>query len=332
MKKALCLILCLWLSLSLCGCSAKKAVANNGQEYIVSAFGFDRENGGLKITMEALVVNSDNLDEENKARLIYGKGVNVIEAFSKIGNQITQPLTLGHCGAVVISQSVGEGDLQEILEFLSREKGINVATMMVYTENSQRLLSGEPISSVAMGYDLMSMTEVVSSSKGINFENRFFQVQSALRKPLKTFSLPRFEVTNKGFALSSIAVLKQNQNTVFLNLEETGASGFISDRARKGEYFSKNQSYDVEYSKTNYDFKLDGRLEITLNIHLKTDRDKRVLKEEILTLFRNFKTESGDIWGLGNIIYQKEPEIWEKIKDNYEEHFKKSDLRVNFYE
>ena len=61
MKKLLSICICVLLILPLCGCSAKEAIASDKQEYIVSSLGFDSKNSRIKMILEVIIINSDDL-------------------------------------------------------------------------------------------------------------------------------------------------------------------------------------------------------------------------------------------------------------------------------
>ena len=330
MRKALILTLTICLIFPLCGCSAKRAVSNDGQEYIVSALGFDGDGDKLKITLEALVVNSDDLEADKKTRLIFGVGENSASAFSEIIAQATQPLALGHNGAVIIGSKISPNQLDDILNFIGENEEINVASMLIFSDSAEKLLSKETVSSAAVGYDIVSMIEVSKIINGMEFKNRFFEVQSELRKPLRTFSLPCFYIVEDGFLLGGTAFFKENRQSVILNLENSRISGFITDTLHRGDYLINGVNIKTEYSKTTYDFEFKDRLYLTVNVRFKADKnfDFNIIN----VFFQQIKADYGDIWGIGNIIYQKKPKIWNKIKDDYESYFKNSVLRVKVYE
>lgn len=334
MKAFISLLLSLLLIVSLCGCSAKEAIASDKQEYIVASLGFDVKNEEIKMSIEAIVVNSDKLtsEEENENELIYAEGENIGEAFTKIVSQITQPLMFSHCAVVAVGSEITQNRLEEIFSFCTEKAKINLAAMFVYTKNAESLLSCKPRSSVAVGYDIMSMVEVVGEQRGLNFQNRFYEVENAQQKPMRTMYFPNMRVEDNEFSLEGLAVLKENEFVKMLDDRDTQVLGWLTDTVTSGESLVGGQEYKTEYSKTRYKFSYDDKLNITLNVRMTTTADLKVIKDEIEHRFNALRKGNGDIFGLGNKINHQAPNVWEKIKENYEESFRNVRLTVNVYE
>lgn len=308
----------------LSGCSAKEAIASDKQEYIVSSIGFDNANDDIKIIIEAVVVNTDDLKEQKETRIITGEGENPDEAYGNIISKITQPLSLGHNAVTVIGESITPEQLELIFEFLKETPQINIATMLIFSENAEELLSQKAVSSVAVGYDIMSMIEVGEEKQGTVFKNRLYEVVALNSKPMKTFWIPHISFNDEGIYIKGLAVFKENKMLRFLNNEQTVAFSLITDTLTRGEIVVSSKKIRTQYCKVTYDFDTE---KIEVNVRLKAQGDKEIIKAEAQKLL-----EKEDVFGLGNIIYQKEPKLWEKIKDDYAKFYEKADKRVNFYE
>lgn len=325
MKKFIAIVLTVIMVLLLSGCSAKEAIASDKQEYIVSSLGFDNEDGKIKMLIEAIVVNTDDLSEDKESRIITGVGINTDEAYSEIASKITQPLSLGHNAITVIGNKITEKQLQNIFEFCENEPQINIATMLIFTRNAEKLLSSEPISSVAVGYDIMSMIEVAEEKMGTILKNRLYEVRALNNKPMETFWVPNITAENEKMTLSGLAVFQNNRVTKILNNQEAVVLSFITDSLKRGETVIEGEKIKTDYCKVAYDFSFEEKLNITVNVNIKAKGNTELLKSKAEEMLRN-----EDIFGLGNIIYQKKPKLWEKIKENYTEYYENAERRVNF--
>lgn len=331
MRKTIAFILCVTILLSLCGCSLSDAVAGEKQEYIVSAFGFDHEGKQIKMLVEAIVVNTDELSSEKETVLIEGVGEAPQEAMALILSQITQPLTLGHNAIIAVGEKVTASQFDSIIDFCKSNEQINLSAMLVSCKSAKELLSCEPLSSVAVGYDVMSMVEV-AENRGTVFSNRFFEVLAMLTKPLKSFTLPFLEVKEKAFSLSGFLCYKNEAPIARLGLEKGQAYSLITDKISQGELIVDKEKIKIDFSKTTYSFSDSSGLNITLNVRIKAKGNIAPLKKETENILKEFSLTGDDIFGIGNIISKKEPEMWEKIKDRYPDNFKKAIFEVNFYE
>lgn len=326
MKKAIAVALIMCVVFFLCGCSATEVISANQQEYIVSALGFDSEKGKVKLTVEAVAVNTEALREEEENFKISALGNTVYEAYSNALARVTQPLSLGHSGVSVIGSEINADRLEEILNFHKEQTQINISAMLVFTESAEELLNCRPTTSVAIGYDIMSMLEVAEKWQGTEFKNRLYEVNSQKLKPLKTFAIPRISVKEEKPALSGLAVFKDNKMNTLLDNEETALYCLITNSLTEGEIVLKGDKTEIKYANVKYDFGFEERLNVNVGIHLKANGNVENLKE----LTEEFLYKE-DIFGIGNIIYQKDNKIWERIKTDYQDFYRNADIKVNIY-
>lgn len=327
MKKLLCFILVVLNFVFLCGCSVKEAITSDKQEYIVSALGFDGEKGNVKITAETIVINNDDLTEDKSARLFVGEGETVAEAYEKIIFSATQPLSLGHSAVAIIGLNLSSAQVEDVFSFLESQEKINISIMLCAADSAFELLGCKPVSSVAVGYDIMSMVEVNEEKRGTLFKNRFYEVLALKSKPQSSFYLPFLKVGNQEIWVSGLSVFGENSLVKLINNEEIPLFCLARDSLSRGEFVLKGENMKVEYSSVTYDFSFEDNLEITLNVHFKALGDKTFLKQKTESFLKGY-----DVCSIGNIISQKEPEMWKKLKDNYNEIYKNANIRVNMYE
>lgn len=327
MKKLLSLVLVVLNIVLLCGCSVKETIASDKQEYIVSALGFDSEGEKIKMTIEAIVINSDDLKEDKENKLFSGVGETVEEAMGDIISQVTQPLSLGHSAVAVMGSELDPTQTEKVFSFLNDNGKINIAIMMIYTKSAFELLSVKPLSSVAVGYDIMSMLEVSEEEKGTAFNNRLYEANSLKFEEMKTYYLPFVGIEDEKPLVKGLGVFKDNRQVRVLENKEIPLFCLARDSFTKGEFTLESKKYKVDYSAVTYDFKLKENLEINLSLRLKAEGNKEILKAETENFLKGY-----DVCALGNVIRQKEPKIWSKIKDNYEDFYKRADIKVNIYE
>lgn len=325
-------VLCVILIFFLCGCSAKEAVAAEKAEYMVTAIGLDNEFSGLKFMVEAVIVNSDDLTNEKQSRLIEGSGDTVKEAYYSLTEKLTQPLMFSHTGVIVIGDGVKPYQLEELFDFCYEMDEINLAAMFLGCDNAKRLLSCKPLSSVAVGYDLMSAVQVTSEERGVVFKNLFYQSEAARNKPIKVLYLPYFTADGEDFKLEGINVIKENEKTAQLQFAEILPLSLITDSFTNGVFFIENREIRINSAKTTYDFDFNNNLEIVLKINIRPTENIAVIKGQVEELLQKYQNSGTDIFGIGNLIYSMSPKVWERVKGNYNEHFKKADLQVKINE
>lgn len=332
MKKVLGLILCVCVLFFLCGCSAMEAISSDKQEYIVASLGFDKQEGNYAMFMEVIVVNTEDMNAEKQNTVLEGIGGSIEEAYSQIISKITQPLSLGHNAVTVIGKGVDAEMFKEILNYCSENKELNIGSMLIFTESAEKLLASKPISSVAVGYDLMSMLEVWEEETGQSIENRLYEVKSKTRKPFNVFSLPYIEVKGAEFSFDGLTVFEDYGEICPLSTEGAGLYFLVTDRVSRGEFVTEGKKTTIKFSKTTYDFSLEENLVIRVNMRLKLTGGSSFLKKKTEEFIKQQKTLGRDIFGFSNIIEKQNPKLWRKIKNNYTEYFKNSKIEVRVNE
>lgn len=332
MKKVLGLILCVCVLFFLCGCSAMEAISSDKQEYIVASLGFDKQESNYAMFMEAIVVNTEDMNAGKQNTVLEGIGGSIEEAYSQIISKITQPLSLGHNAVTVIGKSVDAEMFKEILNYCSENKELNIGSMLIFTQSAEKLLASKPISSVAVGYDLMSMLEVWEEETGQSIENRLYEVKSKTRKPFNVFSLPYIEVKGAEFSFDGLTVFEDYGEICPLSTEKAGLYFLVTDRVSRGEFVTEGKKTTIKFSKTTYDFSLEENLVIRVNMRLKPKEGSSFLKKKTEEFIKQQKTLGRDIFGFSNIIEKQNPKLWRKIKNNYTEYFKNSKIEVRVNE
>ncbi len=332
MKRFFLLLLAFCLIFSLCGCSLKETVSHHRQEYIVSAIGFDSENALLQLSLEAIIINTENADAEKELKLIKGSGKTVTEAMTDALKTTSQPLMLSHCATVVIGETVDRRHFSEIMNFCRSKEKITLSAMLISTANAAKLLSCKALSSVAIGYDVISMTEQLSEHTGILFKNRIYEVESAKERQIKTFAIPYFEVNGESYSYGGLSIFNNGEPITKLDSENASIYSVITDNQSNGKAIINGEEISIESSYAVCDFEAGSRLKTILKLELKlahSDSEKNeLIKQKIQSLFKLSKELNTDIFGFGNILYHKQKTAWDTFKENYPKHYKNSVLTV----
>lgn len=318
--------------LLLCGCSVKNTAPSNVHEYIVTALGFEEKADNIEVFIEALVVNSEDTEAERRLEIITAEGKTVGEAVNNASKKTSQPLLLSHCGVVVTDSSISPERFSEICNYCYTEDEITLSVMFVTTKNALELLSCEAISSISVGFDIMNMIERQNSDSGTVYKNRFYEIATNTSKPQKIFALPFFETEDGGYSISGLAVFEDYKQIASLNDTESRIYFIMSDSQGSGEFYIGENVFKVSTLNTVYKFSYTDRLNIKLIIDVKAkvgeEKLKKLLKKEIPLAFNRLKESGEDPFAFGNLIYNKERQIWEKIKKDYSGYYINSNITV----
>ncbi|MBO5211851.1 MAG: hypothetical protein J6B80_07990 [Clostridia bacterium] len=179
MKKLFILLL---LPLFFCSCRQKP------QEYLITAIGADYDGGLYTLYFEAVIANTE--EEGQKREIITAKGRTLLETVENIEKQATLPLLTSHCGVVAVGKGITRTKLLGIMRYCKENRDIPLSIQFIKTDNPEKLLKTEPISSISVGYDLVSIMQ--KSNKKLS--NRLFEIYKS-QSPV----LPKLTLTEKGY-------------------------------------------------------------------------------------------------------------------------------------
>lgn len=331
MRKILSVLLSVLLCVLLCGCSLKARGRQKGLEAIVSSVGFDCIDDRIFMYIETVGVNSEDSEADRKLILTEGSGKNLAVAYEQANKNSVRPFMFSHCAVAVIGENVTAKRMREICRFLYNKDEINLSLRFIYTKSAKELLSCDTVGSVTVGYDLSDALEKLTDYSGTDFENRFYEVESARKNAVNIFSLPRFRVEEKSYSADGSVIFKNDEPVMILDSSQTQILAFLTDNQKKGQILFNNRAYAVDSVKVKHRFSFDERLKTSLTVNLKLSGDenpKQQIAEEIKELFISSKLKGADIFMLGNKIEKKERKLWSKIEHGYYSIYKNSQLAV----
>ncbi len=317
--------------LSFSGCRLSKSFTPFAHEYLVSALGFDQKGDEIFVTIESVVINSEDSEAEKKNKLLKGNGKSFQTALKNALGQASQPIELSHCAVAVIGDTLSEKYIAEVCNYIYNEKEITLSIELISTENAEKLLSSETISSVAVGYDIISMRQTYSRLYGINFKNLFYELEGMRQSAVNTFTLPFFKIDEEGYFIDGVTVFKNDESHMKINENKLSVFAIASDSQDAGMVNIGNKQYNLQSVSTVCKLKNENLPKLLLEINISPEFDKNsgdTLENEIINLFQHSQNEEIDIFGVGNIIKQKEIDFFNKYKEKYDEFYKNLMLEV----
>ncbi len=179
MRKLLILLLC---PLLLCGCKQRP------QEYLITAIGADYDGGLYTLYFEAVITNTEK--EGQKREVLTATGRTLLETIEQIEKQATLPLLTSHCGVVAVGKGITRTKLLGIMRYCKENRDIPLSVQFIKTDSPEKLLKTEPLSSISVGYDLVSMMRKNDET----LKNRLFEIYKS-QSPI----LPKITLTEKGY-------------------------------------------------------------------------------------------------------------------------------------
>lgn len=327
MRKLILYILFSASALSLCGCTAASVFSGDTHEYLISSLGFDQQDGAIILTAEAVAVNSEDTAEGKKRIILKGEGDNPKTAMADAKTTATQDFDLSHCGVIALGTSLNAENSEAIWDWCYNTEEITLSVYMIACENAAEVLEAEPISSVAAGYDIMSMQEKETKLRGTEFKNTLYETVAQREDAVSVFFMPFVSLKDEKRYIDGTAIFQNSGYTATLSDEDAFCYSVITDTFSGGSVMLHHELTEVKSAETVYKADDMGNIRLTVNVKA-NNATKEKIKESAESMISLSKSYYGDIFGLGNFIYYKKPELWQKIKDDYPKYYKNFEITV----
>ncbi len=179
----------------ICFCSG--CTAQSSGKYIVSAIGISRNGKELNVLVEAVTVNFEDADRDIQNIIFKGSAKNVGEAFLTAYNKSARPLSLEHCAVIILDDTLSKEDIRKTFIFCENRAEIPRAVAFVRTKSSEELLKAKPYSSVAVGFDIVSVLATQFEKKQVEFKNRYYEIFETVLQADRFKALPEFAVSEE---------------------------------------------------------------------------------------------------------------------------------------
>jgi spore germination protein KC len=321
------------------------------------------EDGSVKLTIEIVNIGGDG-SVTYEPVYIESTGDTIFEATRKAVTFQGKKIYWSHVKVVILSQEIVKQDTTKHLDFLFRDAEaredlwllVSAAKTAAEVLRSKGML--RPLVSFELD-DTMRSQKVLSRFPSIalfEFFDRFFYGDVAPVLPLAHV------VDQSGVKTTQIegtAIIKNNKLVGTLNVEETRWMLLLRDEVKGGIFVIKdplNANEDVAFeifkNKTKIKPELkDGVLrmkadvKLTVNIaeaegssdifkgaglqKLKKNTEEQ-LEKKTMEMYTNVRdTYDADVFGFGRQINIQMPEVWNQIKDNWDEYFAEMELDIN---
>ncbi len=308
MKKPALLLLVLLLAVSLSGCGM--GTTEKDRQFMVAALGFEAAEEEIILSAEVIIINSESSESDPKPKLISAKGKTIEEALDNISSLLAKPLLLEHCGVIAIGDNMRADLLSGIFDYCFKENKITLSAHIISTKDPKILLSGEPESSVAIGYDIMGIIGQKSRLSGISYNSRFFEIEGRREQESKTFTLPRFERSEEGIALTGLAVFYDDKAVTNLNNNDAGLYSLITGNFESGRLRFGGEEYKLNFRRVEYGYSEEKSKKITLKLYISGDKlnknSVKKLEKELISLENRLKKETNiDALGLTDILNRR---------------------------
>lgn len=315
MIKKLLSFLLIFSLIFICGCTG---YTESDNRLIVSAMGFDKEDGNFSLYLQTVTVNE--AESELKEQTYEATGKTVEDTLFSLKSKIYKPLSFEHCSAVILSTRLLKNDIKEIIRFCKKIQGLNTSVYFAAADDTEKILHLTAVSEAAGGYDISSAIESKDEDMGIRYKNRLYELLSSEDQFIPTAYLPFLNITKDKFYIDGERVYIDFSPKEKLSPDESFILSVLTNRYRKGNITLNGETAQIQDSHTYFSARINGG---KLYIELKTEFRFKNRSENFLEQFnlsaQNILSRKEDIFNFSEVLRQKFPKVFAAVKPSYNE-------------
>ena len=345
--RAVCLILCAAVLLTLGGCETRKL----NERLLIHGIGVDINGDGYTVTVRSSA-SGDKGEEYFKC-----EGDSVLEALTSLTLSTGREPLYSHNYVTVFGRSCAENGLEESMDFFVRYYNTRPSVQMYLAENT-----AEEILSLRSEGEYMKMTELRDLSgfgeyNGLVCRTEILDFINGAQKEGSSSVAPVIGIREGKAEIVSTAYFEDYRLKSFLSLDETRGFLAVTQELKKGELTVEDEELGkVSLSLTDAKRELsaqteNGRVVFFLNIEVKADVSsaspgRSGFGEEVYSrlaekaaqsikscaasaVHRAVTENSCDIFGFGNFLYTRYPAYWKKAGGTWREDMSLCEYRIN---
>lgn len=303
-------------------------------------------------------------DSEIESKTVSGEGDSLLEALRNCYNTSGQLGYFNHTRVFIISRDVAGKGILPIVDLLSRSPLVRVTVVILIskTRTAQEILLAQGLNQPIKSFQIEDSFTAQQRGVSKTLEVATYQAINALGSEGTALLLPTVGVKNNNgrpmIELSGTAVFKRDRLVGLLDGEESKYVLFVRNKVHGGillEHIKKGAenstvSLKVKANQTKIEPVLvDGKPSMKIGLRTKVDiwemdsptnyisdagqkllktRAEKALHENILRVIGKVQQNYGaDIFGFGSVVRSQMPEVWRKVKPNWEQIFK--ELKVD---
>lgn len=325
-------LLCVMLS----GCGYREL----HQRILIQGIGVDRTATGYEVTVRAASSQEERGDE-----LYTCEGASVLEALSSLSLSTGREPFYSHNYLVVFGRSCGEEGLDQSMDFFIRYYNTRPAVQMYLASNTAKeILSAET------GNQFVPMDELQNLGQSGEYNGKavavdFLDFVNGARRPGSSPVLPVISVEDNGVQIVGTAYFQQYKLAGILSPEQTRGYLAAKGKLKSGELVVSGEDFgtvtltiakgsgnrevtfrgDIPVFRTVYQVTADVSAisgeqgELDEDFYSQVEKEvSLLLQEEIQSALKQGLLEDEcDIFGFGNLLYQRDSRAWESLENSW---------------
>lgn len=364
LKKLTVIITLIILCLPLYGCWDYVGLNEVG---IVIGVAVDKDinTGNYKLTCEIIDLQNSSKEKGTKTTLVETEGVSLFDAVRNAKSRSATKMFFGSMEILIISEQIAkeEGIENSIDLFIRDAEPRETINVLISQEKTAKdLLKAKGITNSILSTEIKTIIKKDHQITSKTGDIEMFQVYEILSDYGWQLTLPAFHaVTNneqQTVESNGIAIFNGDKLIGYLSPDDTFYYLLATDEVQGGVFafnYSDNDTITLEinttktktsyvYDKEKDKFKMTiepaaevfiGECKLRVNDHssdLVEEIQKKAqedLSKEIKRVIKEIQTKYvSDIFGFGNLIYRKDPDLWDKVSKDWDKYFAEMEIEV----
>lgn len=325
MSKILKMLACITLTvLLLSGCKGAGEYSEPDDRRLVSAVGFDNDNGMIRVTLEAMEASGDTADGFDPY-VLSETGTDTRQALARLAVQSTKELMFTHCGVFVLGEDLTPQQTEDLFGYCIGEKQVSLSAKVVSAESAKKLISSGTLTGESAGYGIIDIVDQSAEKLGIGGHAELYEIQTARLQTVNIYALPYIQLSNDTPQYDGMEVYVNDKPASRLSYEQSVSYAVLRNVFDGGEIICEDGVFSIDSASARITAGMtDGRLRVDIAVKSSPDSDG------LISMIKKTVAEfDSDIFGIANVLSAQYPEIWEKIKDGYDTYYRNADIVIN---
>jgi len=353
---AVALAVCLLFS----GCTDSKELTE-----IIPVVGVGIDDAGddlTKLTLQlGYVGNSSEKDKAKSEALIYEKtGKNIFNMFRDYARESSHKLFIGHNQCIIFGKEAASKGIKDQLDlFLRDHEGRIDVSILVSDSTANEILTTKSEMSPMSALDitqLLKNQQATSESIDVDLLEFLSKLEKKTTCPVASLIKINKETSTPRLELSGLAVFKNDKMVGELDKDKSRGYLWAMNKVKSGTVDVQSESGRASLeicsssSSLNPSVQEDGTISVPITVKTElgirelagfenedpSDIEKELqeaaierIKGRVLSCFQATQSYQADIYGIGTLISQMQPDKWKDIQENWDDLYSKITPEIN---
>ncbi|MNO40078.1 Spore germination protein B3 precursor [compost metagenome] len=362
LKKVILAFISLILLISVTGCWNYSEVDDIA---IVSGVGFDKgeTEGELAVTVEIVDTKEGSKSSQPGIKTLTLSGPTIFDVVRGMISITGEKLFWSHSKAIVISEELAREGVVKVIDWYNRdtETRSDVYIFVSKEKTAQEVISLSSVTEIILAYELaqqMRIEKNTSTAPVVEIFDFIDKLEASGEYAMAPLIYIHEQNKIKNPRVSGTAIFNKDKMVGTISGEETKFMLFARNQIQGGVLPLNDEkgkpAFSLEILSNRTKVKpvwIEGKPQIQINtvtqvgldevmaprefdnIDSKKILEKRAgkeLRQQILSVIHRVQKDyHADIFGFGELLHERMPENWKKIKQNWEQEFTNMDVVVN---